>query len=345
MGVMPVVVGAAGRPDAKVTVVILTYNQAAFVEESVRSVLGQVTDVDFDVIVRDDCSTDATPALLRGLQAEHPQRLRLILEESNQMSRGAFGLDNILPELRAPYVAFCEGDDVWSDKRKLDRQVTFMEANPWCAISHHDVSVRNEGGDAGYEELLRQVLDQPWRVQPRVAGVRLAEGNFLMTVSVMLRREAMRDDALVAARDVHPLDFVIFAVAAEGGDIGYVPDATATYRLHGGNFWSHLDTSERERRQREAHWFLCAHLRGEVRDAFRAVALARFMPDDDRRRMWADLADLRAELWDTAQQLAEAESQLRAIRSSTSWRMTAPVRATKDHLVGRGLLAPHGPDA
>jgi glycosyltransferase involved in cell wall biosynthesis len=58
-----------------VTVIVTTYNHERFVSEALESVLRQEADFDFEVLVLDDCSTDATGSIIAAFERAHPDRL------------------------------------------------------------------------------------------------------------------------------------------------------------------------------------------------------------------------------------------------------------------------------
>jgi len=41
-------------------------------------------------------------------------------------------------------MAFCEGDDVWIDDRKLEKQISIMESEPDCSIVFHAAEIFRE---------------------------------------------------------------------------------------------------------------------------------------------------------------------------------------------------------
>lgn len=67
----------------KATVVVSCYNQQDYIRESMDSILSQETDFEFDVLVSDDHSTDATPAILREFGERYPEKVRLVLRKRN----------------------------------------------------------------------------------------------------------------------------------------------------------------------------------------------------------------------------------------------------------------------
>jgi len=101
-----------GKPSAvPVSVVIPTYNRAAFCEEAVRSVLGQ-TIPPLEIIVVDDGSTDDTRRRLASLPITY-------LRQANRGPAAARnrGIDTAGGE----YIAFLDSDDMWQPE-KLARQ-------------------------------------------------------------------------------------------------------------------------------------------------------------------------------------------------------------------------------
>ena len=110
----------AGTP--RVSVIIPTYNRAAWVGEAVASVLGQ-TYRDFELLVVDDGSTDAT---LEALAPFFPQ-IKLLRRRER---RGVSAARNLGAQAaRGEWLAFLDSDDLWLPE-KLARQTAFLEASP-----------------------------------------------------------------------------------------------------------------------------------------------------------------------------------------------------------------------
>jgi glycosyltransferase involved in cell wall biosynthesis len=87
----------------------------------------QEADFDFEIVVGDDCSTDSTPDILVDYSEQYPGKFVLLLNETNEgVSRNNI---NVLSHCSGKYVAMCEGDDYWLEKKKLSRQVEFLENN------------------------------------------------------------------------------------------------------------------------------------------------------------------------------------------------------------------------
>jgi glycosyltransferase involved in cell wall biosynthesis len=269
VGEPAVVVGRPPDRTCAVTVLVETYNHENFIGPCLQGILAQRFSQPFRIVVHDDASTDSTPLILREAAAAYPDRIHLILQRENQLSQGN---PQFIPNLRSlvtPYVAFCEGDDRWIDEVKLERQWRFMQRNPWCAIAHHEVEIDAVDAAAGYAAELRQYLRARRPNRARTSGLALMEGNWIMTCSVMLRTAAIPRDLVAVMGGREPSDYILFALASQHGDIGFLPDAMSSYRLHGGNYWSTIPVEERAAYELETLWFLAAHLTGAARDRIR----------------------------------------------------------------------------
>ena len=107
----------------KVSVVLPVYNVEAFIQDTIESLLRQ-TFQDFELLVLDDCSTDATVERVRAMQDD---RIRLIL---NPLNIGRAGTDNAaLEHVRGESIAKMDGDDLCHPTR-LARQVAYLDAHP-----------------------------------------------------------------------------------------------------------------------------------------------------------------------------------------------------------------------
>lgn len=115
---------------ALVSVIIPTYNRAAWVAEAVASVLAQ-TWRDFELLVVDDGSTDAT------LEAVAPWRERLIYLRTRE-NQGVAAARNLgARAAQGRWLAFLDSDDLWRP-RKLERQMAYLKAHPEIRICQTD---------------------------------------------------------------------------------------------------------------------------------------------------------------------------------------------------------------
>jgi glycosyltransferase involved in cell wall biosynthesis len=122
-----------------VSVVMPAFNVAPFVKHAIESVLKQ-TLADFEMVVIDDGSTDGTSDILQSVR---DARLRIV-EQGNGGSSAARNTG--AQHTRAPYIAFIDGDDLWSPQ-KLAIHIDFLEKHPEVDLTFSHSSIINEQGD------------------------------------------------------------------------------------------------------------------------------------------------------------------------------------------------------
>lgn len=131
-----------------VSVSVITYNHEKYVRQCLNGILMQEVNFPYEILVHDDASPDGTAEIIREYEAKYPEIIKPIYQTVNQYSQGkAIGKFN-RDRARGKYLAFCEGDDYWTDPGKLQKQVDFLEAHPEYIATTHRVKAINEHGDA-----------------------------------------------------------------------------------------------------------------------------------------------------------------------------------------------------
>ena len=118
-----------------VSIVCITYNHEPYLRQALDGFLMQKCDFPYEIVLAEDCSTDGTRKICEDYAAKYPDIIRYIWSENN--------VGVIANERRAmlvaqgKYIAFCEGDDYWTDPLKLQKQVNFMESHPEYSVTFH----------------------------------------------------------------------------------------------------------------------------------------------------------------------------------------------------------------
>lgn len=231
--------GRAQNPDRTmkngtlVSVVVPTWQQAGYIEACVKSILMQETGFPVEILIGEDDSSDGTQAICQRLAAEHPQRIRLFLRSRkdvihiNGEPTGRANLMGLLRDARGKYVAWCDGDDQWTDPLKLAKQVALMEADPMCMGSYHRTCfIDGEGGGTG-----RSVhAGLPERMGPEdLIAVRAPfhSSSFLFRNSPLIQRLPPW------TAQVASLDMALFILAIGEGHYRMAGGVMSAYRKHG----------------------------------------------------------------------------------------------------------------
>lgn len=196
-----------------VSVVMPVHDGVSGLAEAVASVQRQ-RGVEFELLIHDDGSTDATGTVLQALAEVDPR-----IDISSGSNCGpAVSRNILLARARGEYVAFLDHDDLWPEGR-LARQLAVLEARP------------SAPGVLGETQLF-EVLDSDGRPL-RTARSRRALAGLLQ--AALLRRSAVAatgsfDPELTVADD---FDFLLRVIETSGPLI-VDREVSAWYRLHPG---------------------------------------------------------------------------------------------------------------
>lgn len=107
-----------------VSVIMATYNHAAFVAQAIASVLNQ-REVEFEFLIADDGSSDTTRDVVAAI---HDERIRFY---PNTVNRGACTVTNeLIARASGEFIALLNSDDYWIGTDKLAYQIRIMRDNP-----------------------------------------------------------------------------------------------------------------------------------------------------------------------------------------------------------------------
>lgn len=151
---------------APVTVIVPCYNSSKTIRRAIASI-AQQTLRPMEVILVDDCSTDATREVLQELSLTYePGWIRVLYLENN----GGPGVarNRAWSLATQPYIAFLDSDDSWH-KEKIAVQYGWMSRYPAAAMTGHSVEQITEDSLASLTELSAKRFDDPrhvsrWRI-------------------------------------------------------------------------------------------------------------------------------------------------------------------------------------
>jgi glycosyltransferase involved in cell wall biosynthesis len=227
-----------GQIQPKVSVAMTAYNHEKFIAQAIESVLMQDTDFPVELVIGEDCSTDGTRRIVQAYAEKNPKVIRALLHERNLgMNKNAI---KTFGSCRGEFIAVLEGDDYWTDPRKLQKQVALMEQNPqcsMCATAARDVLLSQDGKEqeiglfpGGSSKNMYDLEDV------------LAEYPF-RTLTFLLRNGLVNLPACFE-KDGNG-DMYLLALYAEKGPIAYLSEVTSTYRQHAGGVWSGASCTEK----------------------------------------------------------------------------------------------------
>jgi glycosyltransferase involved in cell wall biosynthesis len=234
---IPVCITEHNWPDGTIPLVsvrTLTYNHEKYISECIEGVLMQRTTFAVEFIIHDDASSDNTAFIISQYQKKYPNLIRVIYQKENQYSKPDFGnlREVTLNKLKGKYVAYCEGDDFWTDPLKLQKQVDFMEKNPDVSLCGHtgNIHVNNK--------ICFPTVTYRKTAYPTMTD--LIRYNPFLTASICYRYSILPLPKWTLKLKFG--DYPIYFQALTLGKIAILPDNMCTYRIHPGGVWSSHNT-------------------------------------------------------------------------------------------------------
>ncbi len=273
-----------------VSVVIPSYNHAAFVEAAVESALaamGAVAGGELELVVVDDGSTDDSRARLERFRHDPPAPVH------TPENRGAHAaLNRGVAASRGDVVFILNSDDLFHPQR-IRRLLDRFSAEPRLAMLASWLEVVDAGGGTlGIKEAWRNM--PPWprpRPGPGLAEtgdplLALLETNYVSTTSNLAFRRQIFDSGVrfQPLRYAHDWDFML--AAGEHGPLGLIEEPLVSYRVHTTNTIREGERQARAEGQMrfEILWVVARHAARTLR-GIRAPA-EELRAEDFWRRFW-----------------------------------------------------------
>jgi len=226
---------AVPKDSPLVSVLMITYNQEDYIAEAIESILQQICNFQYEIVIGEDYSTDSTRRIVEEYVERYPNKTRLITSEFN------IGMvPNFLRTINAckgKYVAICEGDDYWTDPYKLQKQVDFLENNKKFVLVHTNYNhYHTETGILiEHANNKHNIFYKKYNKVDYVAKelfIDILHGNyFIKTCTSMFVSQKLKqifeNDSEFIRRKFLMGDTFIFCELSQQGLVHYMPEVTA----------------------------------------------------------------------------------------------------------------------
>lgn len=129
-----------------VSIIVGEYNSESFIEKNVRSLLNQ-TYKNIEILLYDDASTDSTREIMKKIQAEFSDKIRIFYSDENKGV--GYGRNYCLDQAKGEYILFMDHDDYIHDSY-VERVLKFAEKNPECDIVYTGFTSVDDTGKIRY---------------------------------------------------------------------------------------------------------------------------------------------------------------------------------------------------
>lgn len=219
--------------NIEVSVFITVYNHEKFLRECLDSLVSQVTNFKFEIVIGEDCSPDNSRAIVIEYANKYPELIVPILYEVNQGSKkcpGKGNFTNTFYQCKGKYIVHIEADDYLINNHKLQMQYDFLEQNLDASACFHNAIMSYEDG-TGRPNTNINPPDQKAKIYPEdFLGQK--EVWFMATASVMFRRNLIGEKFPDWFLQSKSGDIPLYLMLSNKGYIGYIPEVMCVYRRH-----------------------------------------------------------------------------------------------------------------
>ena len=214
-----------------VSVHMITFNHEKYISQAIESILAQRVDFAFEFIIGEDNSTDETRGIVSGYASNYPNLIKMISSAKNvgvvENSR------RVTAACQGKYIAYCEGDDFWQNRDKLQKQVDFLERNPEYGLVHTEFDVLNESNRKTNQNFNAE--NKIIIPSGRIFCELLDPAKYLIrTPTACFRKEYLLNFPIyeiMEKRGWHLDDLPLWLEIAHHSKIMYLSESCATYRV------------------------------------------------------------------------------------------------------------------
>jgi glycosyltransferase involved in cell wall biosynthesis len=215
-----------------VSIVMPSYNHAAYVAEAIRSVLDQ-SHGDLEIVITDDGSRDGTPDVIRRIDDS-----RISLEVFDRNQGAAAAMNASIRRSRGEFICMLASDDCFLPG-KLEIQVKFLRANPEVAAVFAMPRFIDQRGAPLADSFNGDVFQAPFaknlRTRPDWLRHFFYEGNCLCHPASMVRRAVYDRIGLFDRRFANLLDFDMWVRMCMEHEIRVIPNELTAMRILDGS--------------------------------------------------------------------------------------------------------------
>lgn len=209
-----------------VSICVITYNQEAYISETLDSLLAQKTNFRFRIFIGEDKSKDNTRSICEDYARRYADKIELLPSDRNYGMMGNF--IRTLEACNGRYTAVCEGDDYWVDDYKLQKQFDLLESNPDKVLCFTKSYLVNDKGERTGDN-----VGIPIKSEFTFEDVLKTARFFIPTATLFFRNDLPKPFPPFFHHTVSG-DIALCLMLLQKGNGLCLYEETAVYRHHGG---------------------------------------------------------------------------------------------------------------
>ena len=264
-----------------VNTICMTFNQMPYIEDAFNGFTMQETSFPFVCTIMDDASTDGEQDVIKKYLQDHfdlddnsltcnketPDYVYVFTRHKTNhncffavyfLKYNHFGVQELkqkkiqyASELldKSKYIALCEGDDYWTDSKKLQKQVDFLDSHPDYVICSHDFLEYSENNKRFYYRSRYEDYDFPEKLENGSSYYNFSLDTFFLQWTTQPLACLFRNGEYLHAIPLHRfnnyLDDVFYYYILKEGKGALLQDVMGVYRLNDDGTWSSMTYVEK----------------------------------------------------------------------------------------------------
>lgn len=240
-----------------VSIVLATYNGAPFLKAQMDSLIAQTYPA-LEIVVVDDCSTDATVDIIKSYQHKHAH---IKLYQNTARLGHIKNFEKGMGLASGEYIALCDQDDIWLPS-KIEKKMAIIGD---CDMAYCDSEFIDEQGRS-----LGRNLSDIKNLRGYADCLAFAIGNSVSGHASVFNRRILERALPLPDYVIH--DWWLTFNAVQYHQVRFTPEVLVQYRQHSRNYIGAIDVKNRKK-SRDAKALRARNIRSRMK-AFSAACVA-----------------------------------------------------------------------
>lgn len=224
-----------------VSVILISYNQQDYIGQALRSILSQQIDCEVELIIADDCSTDATLSIIKGIEMQGHKSSFIFKYLDSDCNLGFHAnYRRAFAACTGKYTAILEGDDWWDKPNHLQQHIEFLESHHRCSMSCNRLNF--------FHQNLGEYHLSKWPTKDIKLSLKqhIQYGNPIGNLSACVFRTKYLHSLPEDFYDLNFADYELGMFMALHGPIGALTESTSVYRVNNNGQWQRLSPEAKQ---------------------------------------------------------------------------------------------------
>lgn len=210
--------------EVMISICVPTYGHEKYIRRALDSILMQETQYSFEVLIGEDASPDRTKEILYEYENKYPGFFTVFYRDHNMNKEDVWNALDLRNRAKGKYIVTLEGDDYWIDSRKIEKQVSFLEAHPeYLGVAHNCVVVDENSMPNG--EVYPECKEHEYSFKHFIANIFPGQ-----LTTLVYRNKCDRYESYILNQRVFVGDRPLFFALISSGRVYCIQETMSAYR-------------------------------------------------------------------------------------------------------------------